>query len=471
MRASDESPLSSRTAGVVAGALAILAATLVVYALKETAPPVALGVVYLIAVLLVASLWGTWLGVATAVGSALAFNFFHLAPTGEFTIADAENLVALGIFFVAAIVASELAQRARRRADEADQRRREADLSAEMARRLLRSDDLDSALGDVAERLSRTLDLPFAAIEPGAVDAGEGRRAFPLNEGVRQLGTLLVPGDLAEPTLTRLQERIVPALEALLAAAIERDELLGDRVEAAALRRSDVVKTALLRTVSHDLRSPLTAILTAAEPLGAPGLADDERRELSAVVREEAERLSRLIDNLLDLSRLEADAAEPRLDWCDVGEVISSAAEHVAGELRLQVSPDLPLIRADAAQLERAFANLFENSVRHSGGHPVLVRAWALHNRVVARIVDRGPGIPGDQQKRIFEPFYRGRDGGGHRGSGLGLAIVRGFVEANRGMVWVESLPGGTSFVLEFPVEPGAAGTDGAESRATPSVA
>jgi two-component system sensor histidine kinase KdpD len=380
--------------------------------------------------------------------------------------------VAIVVFFVAATLASELAQRVRRRADEADERRREADLSAELARRLLRADDLRSALSDASQRLAETLGVPSASVELGEGRDGDDRVAFPLMEGPRQLATLYVAADLPQAQLDRLRERVVPALEALLAAAIERDELLSNRVEAAALRRSDVVKTALLRTVSHDLRSPLTAILAAAEPLGVSGLTEHERQELSAVVREEGERLSRLIDNLLDLSRLEADAAAPRLNWCDVGEVISTAADHTGGEIRLQVSPELPLIRADAAQLERAFANVLENSVRHSDGHPVLVRAWALHNRVVVRIVDRGPGVPADQRERIFEPFYRDdRSPGSHRGSGLGLAIVRGFVEANGGRVWVESLPGGTSFVLEFPLSAEQAATSDGQQPPAPAPA
>jgi two-component system, OmpR family, sensor histidine kinase KdpD len=447
-----------RLAGALVAVAAIALTTLVIYPLKQIAPSVALGVVYLLGVLLVASLWGAWLGVATAIGSAAAFNFFHLDPTGRFTIAKGQEWVALGVFLVTAIVASELAQRARARADEADQRRREAALAAEMARLLLRSDDLDAALSDLAHRLSQLLGLPSAAIELRAVDGDDRRLAFPLREGPRQLGTLLVPADTPEATLRRIQERIVPALEAVLAAAIERDELLGNRVEAAALRRSDIVKTALLRAVSHDLRSPLTAILTAAGPLEAETLSDEQRRELGAVVREEATRLSRLIDNLLDLSRLEADAAEPRIEWCDIGEVIHKAIEDLhkpQGTFRVQVATDMPLIRADAAQLERAFANLLENSARHSGGHAVVVRAWPLQNRIMVRIVDRGPGIPPAQRERVFEPFYRsGTERTGHRGSGLGLAIARGFVQANGGKLWVESLPGqGTSFVLEFPLE------------------
>ena len=166
------------------------------------------------------------------------------------------------------LVSAELAQRARRRADEADQRRREADLAAEMARLLLRGDDLEGALKTVGQRLARALGLAWAEIELGVAEPADRRLAFPLRDGPRQLATLLVP----DPTRRSRrcggrQERVVPALEALIAAALERDELLGNRVEAAALRRTDVLKTALLRAVSHDLRSPLTAIRAAAEPL------------------------------------------------------------------------------------------------------------------------------------------------------------------------------------------------------------
>jgi two-component system sensor histidine kinase KdpD len=445
-------------AGVVVAATAVALTTLVLFLLKEIAPAVSLGVVYLLAVLLVATLWGAWLGVATAVASALAFNFFHIEPTGRFTIAEGENWVALAVFFVAAIVASELAQRARQQAQQADERRREADLSAEMARLLLRSEDLEGALATVAHRIATTLGLPSAAVEMRAVEGDFRRLAFPLREGSRQLGTLVVPPDLPEATLARLQERVVPSLEALLGAAIERDELLSNRVEAAALRRTDVLKTALLRAVSHDLRSPLTAILNAAGPLQSSTITEEERSELAAVITQEAQRLSRLIDNLLDLSRLEAGAAEPQRDWCDLREVIQSAVEELSlpeDAFQLQLSQELPLIKADSSQLQRAFVNLLGNSARYSGGHPVLVRAQPLHNRIMVRVVDRGPGIPPAQQERVFEPFYTaGTQRTGHRGSGLGLAIVRGFIEANGGRVWVESLPHqGTTFALELPLE------------------
>src|SRR3954470_2904195 len=433
-------------AGVVAAALGVALTTLLVFALRGVAPVVSLGVVYLLAVLVIASIWGVWFGLATALASALAFNFFHIPPTGRFTISGGENWVALAVFFVAAALASSVTEVARRRAVEAEQRRQEADLSAEMARLLLRGGRLEETLPAVSERLARAFGLRSASIVTRTVDG-----TVPLREGARQIGTLTVDGP--EPVLRRIQVRIVPALESLLAAALEREELMADRVETAALRRSDVIKTALLRSVSHDLRSPLTAILASAEALR---LDPEEREALADASIEEATRLSRLIDNLLDLSRLEAHAAEPRPEWSSVEEVLGAAIEDVPeGTFKVAVDGDLPPVRADAAQLERAFANLLENAPRHSGGHPVSVRARDVGGRILVRVVDRGPGIPKAQQGRVFEPFYRsGTDATGHRGSGLGLAIVRGFVEANGGRVWVESLPDqATTFVVELPVD------------------
>ncbi len=455
-------------------ALAVGLTTLLLYPLREVAPAVSLGVVYLLGVLLVASIWGIWLGVLTAVGGAAAYNFFHIPSTGQFTITNGENWVALAVFFLAAVFAAELAQRARRRAEEAEQRRGEADLAAEMAQLLLRGNDLSESLVIVGERVSRALRLPSVAITLGVREAGKDQHAFPLCDGPQQLATLAVLKSTPEPTLHRLQDRIVPALEALLAPAVERDELLNDRVEAAALRRTDALKTALLRSVSHDLRSPLTAIRAAAEPLRDGSLDQDGRAEMASVVIEEAVRLSRLIDNLLDLSRLEAGAAEPHVAPCDIAEVIHAAADELrlpSPAFRIQIAEDIPEVEADPVQLQRAFANLFENAHHHAGGHPVIVRASGLHNRVLVRVVNRGPGIPAAHRERIFEPFFRSdTDGADHRGSGLGLAIVRGFVEGNGGRVWVESSLGhGTSFVLEFPL--GQPTTSTRAPKAKPSTA
>jgi two-component system sensor histidine kinase KdpD len=450
----------SRRVGVLVAVAAVALCTLLLYPLQQIAPVVSLGVVYLLAVLVVSVIWGAWLGVITAVLSAAAFNFFHLPPVGQFTIRNSSNWVALIAFLVAAALASSVAEVTRARARETEERRREADLAAEMARLLLRGNSLNEALATAAARLAATLSLTSAAIELESVDGGERSVAFPLREGTRRLGTLLVGADASEASLRRLQERVVPALEALLSAALEREALLGGVVETASLRRADVVKTALLRAVSHDLRSPLTAISAAGEAVGSPSLSPEERREMAAVIGEETRRLSRLVDNLLDLSRLEAGAAEPRREWMSVEEVIGSALEELAPsaeDFALSIDRDLPLVRADSAQLERAFVNVLENARRHSAGHPVSVRARAGEGgRLIVRIVDRGPGIPPAQLERVFEPFYRaGTAQTGHRGSGLGLAIARGFTEANGGTLHVESLPEqGATFVFELPLDP-----------------
>src|SRR3954471_6485797 len=190
-------------AGVVAAALGVALTTLLVFALRDVAPVVSLVVVYLLAVLVIASVWGVWLGFATAVASALAFNFFHIPPTGRLEITGGENWVALAVFFIAAVLASSLTEVARRRAEEAEQRRQEADLSAEMARLLLRGGRLEETLPAVSERLARAFELPSASIVARPVEG-----TFPLREGARQIGTLIV--DAPEPALRRLQVRIVP---------------------------------------------------------------------------------------------------------------------------------------------------------------------------------------------------------------------------------------------------------------------
>ena len=489
----------SRRVGLAVAVAAVALSTLIIYPLGHIAPIASLGVVYIPAVLIVSVIWGGGLGFLTAVLSAATFNFFHLPPTGHFTIHDSRNWVALITFLVVAALASWLAEVVRARTRDAQERRREADLAAEMARVLLRGNSLDEALRTAAARLAQTLELSSARIEMDARDGDERTVAFPLREGSGRIGTLLVGADASEANLRRLQERVVPALEALLSAALERERLLGGTVETAALRRADVVKTALLRAISHDLRSPLTAISAAGDALGSPALTDEERKEMTGVIQHETLRLSRLVDNLLDLSRLEAGAAEPRREWVSIDELIHAAVVEVGpgGEdFSLSIDPDLPLVRLDAVQMERALVNVLENARRHSGGHPVSVRARAVRSlapagraatpspadgeadadasepgavsrprgdRIIIRIVDRGPGIPPAQLERVFEPFYRaGTPGGEHRGSGLGLAIARGFTESNGGTLHVESLPGqGATFVFELPIADQAHEADG----------
>lgn len=471
-----ERPGTLRTArpdallGLAAAAMGVATATAAIYPLKSLAPVVSLSVVYLPAVLLVSAVWGLWLGLTTSLVSAAAFNFFHLPPLGRFTISDSRNWVALAAFTIVAVAMSTIAEAARNRALEAERGRAEADLAAALAREVLAGSETADALAAAGRRVAVALGLSSASIELGSSGGDERRRAFALSgtDGA-QIATLLVPRNLPTEAEQRLRSYLVPALGALVAIALRRDALQAEAVETAALRRSDDVKTAVLRAVSHDLRTPVTAIVAAGHALGSESLTADERSELSAAVVSEGEQLAALVDKLLDLSRLQAGRAEPRRDWVSLEDVVLAARDGLAlnrippTHVRVSIDPDVPPIRADAAHLERAFANLLENALRYSQGLPVSVHVRRSGSRVVTRVVDQGPGIGPAERARIFEPFYRipptpHLSGAPWSGSGLGLAIAKGFVEANGGTISVDSLPGqGSSFVVSLPIEESAA--------------
>jgi len=271
------------------------------------------------------------------------------------------------------------------------------------------------------------------------------------------LVTAVVVSELAGRSRRRAEEAEA-AFRALRELTEERERLAGEALEAEALRRSDAMKTALLRAVSHDLRSPLMAILTSAGALahGELSLAAEDRRELAETILGEAERLDRLVSNLLDLSRLQAGAAAPELgDW-PVDDLVLQALDGVEAGSRVEVvlPDDSPLAHADPHQVERVVANLVENALRYSPpDEPVRVQVRQTGSEVLVRVVDHGPGVAAHEAERIFEPFQRGSLNGPARGAGLGLAIARGFAEANGGRVWVESHEGqGATFVLALPV-------------------
>lgn len=305
-----------------------------------------------------------------------------------------------------------------------------------------RGDGLGPALAAALERSGARLALSSAPTPR----EGESAVKLPTREGSVWLYT-------REFGLERLAE----PLARLVDVALERRRLSEQAEQADAVRRADVAKTAVLHAISHDLRSPLTAIATAAAALDAGGLSDDDRAELVAVIDAEAARLARLVDDLLDLSRIQAGAADPNPDWSDLRDVVAGAAESVrrqVGEISLEVDlpHDLPLVRVDSVQAERVFANLIENAVKFSPpGAPVRISGGVGGGHVTVRVSDRGQGIPAGDRLHVFEPFFHGRDG--RKGSGLGLAICRGFVEANGGRIRVQSRPNeGTSFAVSFPL-------------------
>ncbi len=448
----------------VVSVAALAVVTGVIFAVKPFAPVLSLGVLYVFAVLPVAVLFGLGWAVAVSIGSMLAFNWFFLPPLHTFALRESESWVSLAVYLVTAFVVSAFAARARRRAVDAEQRRGEAALLADVSSVLLEADHVQEAVAQVATLTGGVIGAKHVRIELGSVRRAErGERAFPLAAGGRDVGRLFVS---VEARLSpSVLERVLPALASLFAVALERERLRWQAVEAETLRRSDAVKTALLRAVSHDLRSPLTAIRTAAEGLHDTSLSlpPEDRAALEAAILGEAQRLDRLVENLLDLSRLEVGAAEPRPEiWTMDGllaralEAVGSGAERVSAV----VPPDVRPVRVDGAHAERILVNLLENALAYSpADEPVRVVVEDSGAEIVTRVIDRGAGIAAPELERLFEPFERGGAPAVRGGSGLGLAIASGFAQVNGGRVFAEPAPGGgTVFALALPAVPAPVG-------------
>jgi two-component system sensor histidine kinase KdpD len=438
--------------GVLASVAAVAIVTGAIYGFRTFVPVLSLGVLYLFAVLPIAVVWGLALAIPVSIASMLAFNFFFLPPVHTFSLADGENWFVLAVYLMTAVVVSELAARARRRA-------RESALLAEVATTLLERGDVTAELDRIASETARALQVEEVRIELGEAAPPGTTESYPITAEGRRVGTIAIGGARAGGGAAR--RRLLPALASLLGVAIDRERLTGEALEAEALRRSDQIKTAVLRAVSHDLRSPLMAISTSASTLAHAEfeLDDRDRAELLATILDETKRLDRLVGNLLDLSRLQAGAASPEPELVAVDDLIVQALGELrdeAGRVSVSFPEESPAARVDGRQVERVIANLLENALKYSPSTaPVHVHVTTTSSEVLVRIVDRGPGIAPGELDSIFEPFQRGSEGGTARGAGLGLAIARGFAEANGGRLWAESRRGqGATFVLALPLAP-----------------
>jgi two-component system, OmpR family, sensor histidine kinase KdpD len=342
--------------GFLASAGAVVFVTAAIAIVKRWVPVLSLGVLYIFAVLPVAIFWGLGLACLVSVASMLAFNWFFLPPTHTFQLRDGANWAVLAVYLVTAVVVSALAARAKRRAELAEAREREA--SARAAAEL----------------------------------------------------------------------------------------------EAEALRRSDALKTVLLHAVSHDLRSPLTAIVAAASSLSNPqvSLDDLDRAELVETIRTEAERLDRLVGNLLDLSRLRSGVAHPHPELWPIDDLVARALEQLGDRgdrVDVELEADVPPVYVDAAQIERVLVNVLDNALKFSPpATRVSLRVAAEGQEVLIHVLDDGPGI--QAAALMFEPFQSAGDAAG---AGLGLAIARGFAEANGARVWAEDDARG-HFVVALPL-------------------
>ena len=494
----------------VAGMVGGVAAMLGLIALVERYAPIPnLSILFLLPVMLCAVTWGWWSALAASLLAFVAYNYLFVEPRYTFMIYDPQEWLALLIFLVVAAVTSTLAARERARRDQASRQARTATFLYELSR-ALGGPDLNAGLGAVAERLRSELRLDGVAVARSVTDGRlapivavgraedalgsdpigrvfappvEGGRVsrwiivpargaahharaavanFPLRHDGQQIGMLRLvgrPDGLADDE-TSLLATIADRLAITLASEALREE--ANRVEI--LCRTDELRKALLNSVSHDLRTPLAAIKASAESLLQKDVewSEDDRDGFAAAIDREADRLNRLVTNLLDMSRIEGGALRPRRDWYDLGELVREVLARLEPTLdgrtvEMTVASEILPVSLDYLMIDQVVANLVENAAKYTPAtSPILVAIEATADSVRLAVEDRGPGIPPDRRDRVFDTFYRLETAGRARGSGLGLAVSKGLVEGHGGRIWAEMGGGppeapGARFIVEIP--------------------
>jgi two-component system sensor histidine kinase KdpD len=473
----------------LASAALVAAAVGVGALLRQALAVTSLSLVFLTAVLASAAAFGLFPSLFACILSVLAYNFFFLPPLYTFTIADPENVVALFFFTLTALVASNLAARVRAQAVAARARARTAEELYGFSRKLAGIGTLDDLLWATAYQVAAMLGVRVVLLLPdgagpdatislrafyppddemdeadiaaarwcwqnnrpagrGADTLPGGRRLFlPLATGRGCVGVMGIEREGAVGTqkvLTPDQFRLLGALADQAAVSIERVQLAEDVDRARLAAETERLRGALLTSISHDLRTPLSAIMGAASSLEAyrAHLDAAAQAELLRTIQEEAERMNRFIANLLDMTRLESGAVAPRLEAADIGEVIGSALARagrvLAGHaIRTEIAAGLPLVALDVVLFEQVLFNLLDNAAKYTpAGTTVTLRAASGGGMVDVEVVDEGPGIPPEDLPRLFDKFFRAGAGDRQRaGTGLGLAVCRGFVEAMGGRI------------------------------------
>ncbi|GAB3942769.1 sensor histidine kinase KdpD [Kribbella albertanoniae] len=413
---------------------------------------------FLLAVVVVALVGGLWPALVTAVGGSLVINYFFTPPTKTFTIAEVNNALALAIFVLVAALVSSVVDRAARRTRQAARSAAESETLSTLAGSVLRG---ETALPALLERVREAFGMTGACLME-RVDDDE------LTEVWRPLasaGTMTCgrpeEGDAEVPARDDLvlvlqgrqlaadERRLVGAMALYAAALVDGERLEEAAAEAKPLAEADKLRTALLRAVGHDLRSPLASAKASVTSLRSDDVewSESERAELLETADESLDRLSRLVDNLLDLSRLQAGVLPVFTRPMALDEVIPGVLAELGNDgerVVVDIPHTLPLIEADPALIERVIANLVANALRYSPPERgPLVTGSSLGETVEIRVIDRGPGIPRADRDRVFAPFQRLGDTDNTVGVGLGLALARGLAEAMQGSVQPEDTPGG----------------------------
>ncbi|MDD7927825.1 sensor histidine kinase [Actinomycetospora chibensis] len=457
-------PARRHAFGWPAAVILPVSATVIGVVLRESVDLSTDVVLFFLATVVTAMIGGLAPALVAALGGGLLLNVFLTPPLYTLSVAQPENAFAIGAMVVVALLVAAVVDRADRRTGQATTARAEAALLTSFARVVLsRSDPLPKLLERVREAFGLTT---VALMERGArgweVTACTGdvpcRRPaeadvdVEIDEGVHLVGT--------GRTLTAPESALFTTVSGQALLALRNRRMAAEASDAQRRADSAGLRTALLSAVGHDLRTPLTAIKAAAGSLRDPTLrmSTTDRQELLATVEESADRLTGLVDNLLDSSRLAAGGVTPITTPVGLDEIVAAALAggHVdADRVVAEVAEDLPDVLADAGLAERVVANLVDNALRHGGEGTVAVRASAYADRVELRVVDTGPGVPRKQRDRLFAPFQRLGDRSATPGVGLGLHVARGFTEAMHGTLDAEDTPGGgLTMVLSLPAAP-----------------
>ncbi len=462
---------SPRLRSVAAAIVAPLAATLV--GLSFHGGDASAASLYLLAIVAAAAIGGLWSGLASALLASLGLNYFFTPPRHTFRVGEAEDVVALVVFLIVAVIVGALLALALDERSRATRREQETRLLSSFATRLQSGERLERVLDDFVGALLDAFGLAHCEIHVRADDlaldarserpgAGEGPSVVvPLTVGQTSLGTLTAVRRDDLESLSDADRTLLEACAKQIAMAVERTQL--DRqVKGARLQaETNQLRAALFSSVTHDLRTPLASIKASVTSLldQSVSLDEDQRRELLRAVLEETDRLNRLIGNILDLAKVRAGALVPAKELTAIEDVIESVLHRMEPALenvrvRSLVRPDLPEAPMDPVQMDQVLSNLLENAVRFSPpGGEILISAASWHGSVRVRVADQGPGIPLEERERVFDAFHRSGPGGSPSGSGLGLAIARAIVLAHGGHIWIEGAPsGGTAVVFELPV-------------------
>ena len=446
--------------------------------------PTTIGFILLLGILVVSAAWGLRYAIFMALLSTTAYNYFFLPPLHRFTIADPQNWIALFSFLTTAVIASQLAERARSEALQSDQRRHEVERLYAFSQRLLVSENIFELLNAIPQYIVNAFNVTGAAMfldskqetyyfdrvsqsrftieqlraisergEP-VLNRGQQTCFMPLRMGVRSVGSIAMTG-------CNLSRETLEAIGSLTAIAIERANTVEKLSKIEAARENDRLRSILLDSVTHEFRTPLTAIKASAETLLSDVELDKSQRgDLLTVINEETDRLNRLVGQAAEVAQLDAHQLELHLESRKISDVIEAALSKSRQVLQrhtveVNVPPNLPRVQMDVDRIAEVLVHLLDNAAKYSPPDTAIhVTAEQRNRDIVASVADHGPGIDAMEQEIVFERFYRGRNQRRNvQGTGMGLAIAKAIVELHGGSIGVTSQPGrGSLFYFSLPI-------------------